>query len=381
MIRHLAILIVALATTAATAMSQQNLWHDDATLSPVVHDDGRVTLRLYAPMAESVMAVGDFAADGVDMERRDDGMWETTLGPLPSELYSYSFTVDGVTNVCDPSNAYAMRDVGRQMSYFIVAGERGDLYRAQAVAHGTVSRMWMTTDEGSRRMTIYTPAGYEDGDSCYPTLYLLHGMGGDEESWLATGRVAEIMDNLIAQGAAEPMIVVMPNGCMQHASAPGYSHEGMWRPYMSGSMDGSFERHLAAVVAWTDEHFRTLACKTSRAVAGLSMGGFHALHASHAYPALFDYVGLFSAAIFRGAEGVAMYEDMPAGLAALFHQGVRLYWVGIGRDDFLYEENRTFRAMLDAAGYEYVYYESAGGHTWRNWRVYLTEFAKQLFND
>lgn len=374
-------ILVALVATSLPALSQQNLWQRDAAQSPVVHDDGRVTLRLYAPMAESVMAVGDFAAEPVAMERRDDGTWEVTTEPLPSELYTYHFTVDDMANVCDPSNTYMMRDVGTQMNYFIVAGTRGDMYSAQNVAHGTVARTWMTTQEGARRMTIYTPAGYEDDDRCYPTLYLLHGMGGDEESWLATGRVAEIMDNLIAQGKAEPMIVVMPNGCMQHASAPGYSHEGMWRPYMSGSMDGSFERHLADVVAWTDEHFRTLACKTSRAVAGLSMGGFHAMHASHAYPALFDYVGLFSAAIFRGAEGVALYEDVSAGLAAQFAAGVRLYWIGIGRDDFLYEENRTFRAMLDAAGYEYVYYESDGGHTWRNWRVYLTEFAGQLFKE
>ena len=133
------------------------------------------------------------------------------------------------------------------------------------------------------------------------------------------------------------------------------------------------------MVAWVDAHYRTYATKERRAIAGLSMGGFHAMQISKHYPALFDYVGLFSAAIYRGKEGISMYENLEEALAEQFAQGVALYWIGIGKDDFLYEENTKFRALLDENDYEYEYVESEGGHTWRNWRCYLSEFVTKLF--
>jgi enterochelin esterase family protein len=314
------------------------------------------------------------------MTRNDDGVWEYRSEPLASELYCYWFSVDGIDHVVDPSNSYVMRDVGSQMNYFIIPGERGDLYAAQNVPHGTMAKVWAKVSDGrERRMTIYTPAGYEEGKGRYPVLYLLHGMGGDEDAWSATGRVAEIMDNLIASGKAEPMIVVMTNGCTQHVAAPGYSHEGMWRPYMSGSMDGSFETMFPSIVEWVDDHYRTKTKRTYRAIAGLSMGGFHSMQISKEYPTMFDYVGLFSAAIFRGKEGIVTYADLDAKLARQFEQGMELYWIAIGKDDFLYEENVRYRELLDKAGYPYTYRESDGGHIWRNWRIYLGEFAQMLF--
>ena len=309
-----------------------------------------------------------------------DGVWEYTSEPLASELYCYWFNVDGIDHVNDPMNSYVMRDVGSQMNYFIIPGERGDLYAAQDVPHGTMSKVWAKVSDGrERRMTIYTPAGYEQGKGRYPVLYLLHGMGGDEDAWSATGRVAEIMDNLIAEGKAEAMIVVMTNGCTKHVSAPGYSHEGMWRPYMSGSMDGSFEAMFPSIVEWVDDHYRTKAKKAHRAIAGLSMGGFHSMQISKEYPAMFEYVGLFSAAIFRGKEGVETYANTEAKLKRQFQEGIKLYWIGIGKDDFLYDENVRYRAILDSEGYTYTYRESEGGHIWRNWRIYLGEYAQLLF--
>ena len=379
MIRKIFTLLLSL-STLLTASAQQNLWQRDYSTSPVVNDDKSVTLRLYAPEARSVVAEGDFTTEPMAMMRREDGVWEVTTAPLPSELYTYRFTVDGMCNVNDPSNSYVMRDVGTQMNYFIIPGERGNLYAAQQVPHGTVARLWADAGGGrERRMVVYTPAGYEDSRRKYPVLYLLHGMGGDEEAWSATGRMAEIMDNLIATRRAEPMIVVMTNGCMRHVSAPGYSEEGMWRPYMSGSMDGSFEALFPGIVAWVDSHYRTKAKKASRAIAGLSMGGFHTLHISMEYPTMFDYVGLFSAAVMRQKEGVEIYAHLEEKLAHQFDEGMKLYWIAIGKDDFLYEENVAYRALLDKEQYPYSYYESEGGHTWRNWRVYLVEFATQLF--
>ncbi len=372
--------VIILTTVCAEVEAQQNLWRNDNFVSPEVHTDGSVTLRLYAPEAESVAVVGDFVGGEAQLTKCESGVWEYHFEPLASELYSYSFVVDGMRDVRDPMNVYAMRDVGSLFNYFIVGGQRGDLYSAQDVPHGTLSRVWATMDDGrERRMTIYTPAGYEQSRRSYPTLYLLHGMGGDEEAWVATGRVCEIMDNLIAQRKAEPMVVVMTNGCTKHCSAPGYSHEGMWRPYMSGSMDGSFEAMFPTIVRWVEQNYNVKCRREARAIAGLSMGGFHSMQISKEYPEMFGYVGLFSAAIFRGDSNVAIYNDLESKLAKQFAVEPYLYWIAIGKEDFLYGENVAYRELLDKAGYSYTYRESEGGHTWRNWRVYLSEFAPQLF--
>ena len=371
--------IVAIIATITTLSAQQNLWQKEPLKSPEINADMSVTVRLYAPNADSVILVGDFV-DNATMERNAEGVWEYTSAPLASELYCYWFNVDGIDHVNDPANSYVMRDVGSQMNYFIIPGERGDLYAAQDVPHGTMAKVWAEVSDGrERRMTIYTPAGYESGKGKYPVLYLLHGMGGDEDAWAATGRVAEIMDNLIAQGKAKPMIVVMTNGCTKHVSAPGYSHEGMWRPYMSGSMDGSFEAMFPSIVEWVDSHYRTKAKKAYRAIAGLSMGGFHSMQISKEYPTMFDYVGLYSAAIFRGKEGIETYANLEAKLERQFSEGMKLYWIAIGKDDFLYDENVRYRELLDSKCYPYIYRESEGGHIWRNWRIYLGEYVQLLF--
>ena len=378
-LRILLSLLVALVTITPLS-AQQNLWQAKGVTSPEVLDDGSVVVRLYAPEAKSVVLKCDFVPGGsVAMQRTDDGVWEYRSESLASELYCYRFSIDGMADIVDPASSYVMRDVGSLMSYFIVAGERGDLYAPQGVKHGTLSRVWAPMGGQERRMVVYTPAGYERGKGKYPVLYLLHGMGGDEEAWVATGRVVEIMDNLIASGKAEPMIVVMTNGCTKHVAAPGYSEEGMFRPYMSGSMDGTFEAMFKDVVEWVDATYRTIAKPEKRAIAGLSMGGFHAMQISKLYPEMFDYVGLFSAAIFRGESGVEMYEKLEQRLLRQFEHEPKLYWIAIGSGDFLYDENVEYRELLDRLGCKYTYRESTGGHEWRNWRIYLCEFAQMLF--
>ena len=379
-LRILLSVLVALVTITPLS-AQQNLWQAKGVTSPEVLDDGSVVVRLYAPEAKSVVLKCDFVPGGsVAMQRTDDGVWEYRSEPLASELYCYRFSIDGMADIVDPASSYVVRDVGSLMSYFIVAGERGSLYTPQAVKHGSLSRVWAKMGDGrERRMVVYTPAGYERGKCKYPVLYLLHGMGGDEEAWVATGRVVEIMDNLIAEGKAEPMIVVMPNGCTKHLSAPGYSEEGMFRPYMSGSMDGTFEAMFSDIVEWVDAHYRTISKPEKRAIAGLSMGGFHAMQISKHYPEMFDYVGLFSAAIFRGESGVEMYEKLEERLIRQFEREPKLYWIAIGSGDFLYDENVEYRELLDRLDCKYIYRESTGGHEWRNWRIYLSEFAQMLF--
>ena len=379
-LRRLFIMLVALVGISPLS-AQQNLWQAKGVTSPEVLDDGSVVVRLYAPEAKSVVLKCDFVPGGsVAMQRGDDGVWEYHSESLASELYCYRFSIDGMADIVDPASSYVVRDVGSLMSYFIVAGERGSLYTPQAVKHGSLSRVWAKMGDGrERRMAVYTPAGYERGKGKYPVLYLLHGMGGDEEAWVATGRVVEIMDNLIAEGKAEPMIVVMPNGCTKHVAAPGDSEEGMFRPYMSGSMDGTFEAMFSDIVEWVDAHYRTISKPEKRAIAGLSMGGFHAMQISKLYPDMFDYVGLFSAAIFRGESGVEMYEKLEQRLLRQFEHEPKLYWIAIGSGDFLYDENVEYRELLDKLGCKYTYRESTGGHEWRNWRIYLSEFAQMLF--
>lgn len=387
-------IVVALCVGVMSLSAQQNLWQGEGLKSPEVNADGSVTFRLFAPEAESVKVTGDFlpevklrwehgeamVAGEAELERGENGVWEFRSEPLKSELYFYSFIVDGMRDVRDPSNIYMMRDVGSQMNYFIIPGERGNLYSARNVKHGTLQRVWCPAGGVERRMVVYTPAGYESSSERYPVLYLLHGMGGDEEAWVATGRVTEIMDNLIAEGKAEPMIVVMTNGCTKHRSAPGFSGEGMWRPYMSGSMDGSFEEMFPSIVEWVDKSYRTISRKSARAIAGLSMGGFHSMQISKENPQMFDYVGLFSAAIFRGdSSKSAIYSDFERKLKKQFAASPKLYWIAIGKTDFLYEDNLRFRELLYENEYPYVYIESEGGHIWRNWRVYLSQFVPLLF--
>ena len=387
--------------TVATGFSQQALWGGGQVKSPEINPDNTVTFRLYAPKANEVTVTGDFlppvpveTAYGTfdvpataNLVKGENGVWEyTTPNPLAPELYMYSFAVDSL-RMMDPSNVYMNRDVATVTNIFLIdeEGSRAHNYKVNDVPHGTVSRVWYDSPglNKKRRMTIYTPPGYEDSNASYPVFYLLHGAGGDEEAWIALGRTAQIMDNLIAAGKAEPMIVVMTNGNPSEEAAPGETSEGFKQPSMDVSRmnAGEFETSFPDVVNYVDKHYRTKADKAHRAIAGLSMGGFHSLHTSKLYPDMFDYVGLFSAAIFpfEGRDQAPVYQDFEGKLKTQFEKNPKLYWIAIGDKDFLYNDNVKFRQLLDANNYPYVYYETPDGHIWKNWRIYLTEFAPQLF--
>ena len=383
--KKVSILFIALLMSLVT-FAQQALWSSGTVVSPEIHKNNTVTFRFRAPKAVKVQITGDFLSnpDIVDLKEGKDGVWEyTTPEPLAPELYSYAFIVDGL-RMHDPGNIYLNRDVASLTNIFIIGGGQGDLYKVNAVPHGTVSRVWYNSPSlgMTRRMTIYTPAGYETSGKRYPVFYLLHGMGGDEEAWMTLGRTSQILDNLIAQGKAEPMIVVITNGNAALEAAPGESSLGLVPPVtrLPKTMDGSFETAFPDVVKYIDKHYRTIKKKSGRAIAGLSMGGYHSLHISKQYPDLFDYVGLFSAAIWpRKKAQSPIYEDMEGKLKIQFAKKPALYWIAIGKTDFLYEANTDFRKLLDKNNYPYTYYETDGGHIWRNWRIYLSKFAPMLF--
>ena len=391
--KRLTALIVAL-LIGVTMFAQQALWGSAPVVSPEIHGNNTVTFRFKAPKAVRVQLTGDFlpvqknakfeAPGIVDLKEGQEGVWEyTTPEPLKPELYSYSFIVDGL-RVNDPANVYLIRDVSTLTNVFIIGGDRADFYKVNPVPHGTVSRVWYDSPALGleRRMTVYTPAGYETGGKRYPVLYLLHGMGGDEEAWISLGRTAQILDNLIAQGKAKPMIVVMPNGNASQEAAPGESSRGMVPPTMQlpKTMEGSYEQAFPEIVKFIDKNYRTVKSKSGRAIAGLSMGGFHSLHISKQYPDMFNYVGLFSAAIMPNKEASSpIYENMEGKLKVQFDKKPALYWIAIGKTDFLYKANEEYRKLLDKKGYKYTYYESDEGHIWKNWRIYLTEFVPMLF--
>ena len=357
-----------------------------------------VTFKLLAPNAKEVVVEADFfekvkrqtplgmmeTPGQIPMVKGQDGVWTYTTSMPSPELHTYCFYVDGM-RMLDPSNVYMIRDIATYTNYFLVDGELSQNYFVREVPHGTVSKVWYpspTLGMERRRMTVYTPAGYEDSNKQYPVLYLLHGAGGDENAWSERCRAMQILDNLIAQGKAEPMIVVMPNGNGAQEAVPGEYPNSMYKPSFANpkTMEGSFETAFPDVVKFIDKTYRPQANKRGRAIAGLSMGGYHSMHITKQYPDMFDYVGLFSAAIMPNKDVKSpIYDNLEAKLKTQFAKKPALYYIAIGNKDFLFQANSDYRKMLDEKGYKYEYYETGEGHIWKNWRIYLTEFAPKIF--
>ena len=391
--------LFAAAFVGVSAFAQQALWGGAQVESPVINEDGTVTFRYQAPKAVKVTVSGDFLPTQVidtpfgkfegpgvaELKEGKDGIWEyTTDFKVAPEMYNYTFNVDGL-NLIDNNNIWVNRDVATLTSAFIMPGGRADLYTIQDVPHGTVSKVWYDSAVAGfdRRLSVYTPAGYNPcGKTRYPVLYVLHGIGGDEDAWLEQGRAAQILDNLIASGQAKPMIVVFTNGNISQEAAPGQNSTGYVRPTMQlpKTMEGTFETSFPEIVKFIDANYKTIAKKQSRAICGLSMGGFHTLYISLNYPDMFNYSGMFSAAIgVDGQQMCPMYENFDAKLATYFSKKPALLWIGCGKTDFLYKSNIDFMAKMDANGQPYKYMETEGGHIWRNWRIYLSEFVPLLF--
>jgi enterochelin esterase family protein len=397
------------AMCAVSAQAQEKLFQSANVQSPVVNADGTVTFNIFAPKAVKVEVTGDFLPTtkmeiagfgtidqpGVaQLTEGKDGVWSYTTEKLAPELYSYTFNIDGMTGVKDPANVYVNRDIVSFSNIFIVSekqGDKGDIYRVNEVKHGNLSKVWYDspTLKMQRRMTIYTPAGYDKGKN-YPVLYLMHGAGGDENAWSELGRAAQILDNLIATGKAKPMIVVMPNGNTDCQAAPGEWSRGMYQPSFMGSVNqkpiATMDESFMDIVKYVESHYKVAKNKKNRAICGLSMGGGHTFATSKRYPDSFNYIGLFSAGLhISGDRTKSFYEllqentEVQGELAKLFAGKPALYWIAIGKTDFLYQQNADLRKYFDEKGYPYVYVETEGGHIWRNWRIYLTEFAQLIF--
>ena len=357
----------------AGALNAQELANFSRGGAPVVSPDiqgDSVTFRLRADYATIVRFSGSWITDGPkDMVRGANNVWSIKLPCPRPEIHTYNFIVDGVA-VNDPQNVLVQRDGTRYLNMLIVPGERSENYYS-ANQRGTVSHPWYDSKilGSNRRLTVYTPYGYETNPKKkYPVLYLLHGAGGDEEAWTSMGRTAEILDNLIEKGLAEPMIVVMPNG------NPGQQAAGTFKlPTKQVTEPDAYVKSLVnEIVPFIEKNYRAIPKKASRAIAGLSMGGGHTTRATILYPDVFDYICPLSC-------GIRESEELDAQLQGIKKAGYKLYWVGCGTEDFAWPGTEVLDKALERNGMPHTIYASDGGHTWFNWRLYLNTFARLLF--
>jgi enterochelin esterase family protein len=355
-----------------------------AFVSPEVQADRHVVFRVYAPQAQNVrLSGGDIPGNnpGATLTKGDNGVWEATLGPIDPGAYRYNFNVDGVATI-DPRNPSISQSNNNVWSMFHIPG--ADFMDTKDVPHGAVAAVtyYSTVLKKFRRMHVYTPPGYEGGQGRFPVFYLLHGAGDCDEAWTSVGRAGFILDNLIAAKKAKPMVIVMPAG---------HTGSGAFQP---GGPDAFVQEFSTDIQPYAESHYRVYTDRANRAIAGLSMGGAQTLNIAVPNLAKFAYVGVYSSGVLgivprAGREGAP--PPAPATgpsweqqhLAELDNAGARkglkLVWFSTGKDDFLMPTKIATVDLLKKHGFDPVFKESLGGHTWINWRNYLNEFAPQLF--
>jgi len=389
----LCILLLSGPKTSAQNIPQQRI---PRIVSPRIAADNSVTISIYAPDANSVVLNGSWMGTGEnkEMNKEDQGIWSVTIDPLEPSMYNYNLIVNGVS-IIDPANPITLRDVTRYSNTLIIPGKGSELFEVNDVPHGSLTRVWYDSPTLglNRRMCIYTPPGYEDSKEKYPVLYLLHGGGGDEDAWTTLGRANYILDNLIAQGKARPMIVVMPNGNANQTSAMTDMPFQTESSQTQGPMDIQNEQAVIDgttlypnslvkdIIPYIEKHYRVTANSDNRAIAGLSMGCLQTQITYITYPELFRYAGCFSLGIHFNNQFAIISNKIliPAYDKNLNTLKNNLFYVGCGTEDFCYEGVQELRKKLDEHNFKYYYNETSGGHTWANWRLYLADFTPRLF--
>ena len=366
-------------------------------VSPDIAEDNSVTFSIYAPDANTVFLNGSWMDVGENKEliKDDRGVWSVSVDSLEPSMYNYNLILDGLS-ILDPANPISLRDVNRYSNMLIIPGTGSQLFEVNDVPHGTVTRVWFDSPSLGlkRRMSIYTPPGYEDSKETYPVLYLLHGGGGDEDSWITLGRANYILDNLIAEGKAKPMIDVMPNGNANQTAAmtdmPFQAQSSVAQGRMDTQddqavVDGtmSYPNSLVKdIIPFIEKHYRVKANSDNRAIAGLSMGCLQTQVTYITYPELFRYVGCFSLGIHFNNQFsiISKLVLIPSYDKKLETLNNKLFYVGCGTEDFCFEGVQELRKKLDEHSFKYYYNETGGGHTWANWRDYLSDFVPRIFN-
>jgi enterochelin esterase-like enzyme len=368
---------------AALLIASQALAQSPAVTSPEVAPDRHITFRILAPKAQQVRL---FSTDifgmalSVDMTKAESGVWGANIGPIDPGAYRYNFNVDGVS-VLDPRSASVSESRGNAWSMVYVPG--ADFMETKDVPHGAIASVTYYSKSLSkfRRMHVYTPPGYETGSQKYPIFYLLHGAGDCDDSWTSVGRAGFIIDNLIAAKKAKPMVIVMPAGHTTSADAA---------PATGLRYDDFVNDFVNDIMPYAETHYRVERDRQHRAIAGLSMGGAQTLDIAIAHPDSFAYVGVFSSGVIgiiplgnpiripaanpSWEQQHAEQLDNPAG-----KKDWKLFWFSTGKDDFLLPTSQATVELFQRHGYRPMFQESAGAHTWTNWREYLNEVAPQLF--
>jgi enterochelin esterase family protein len=373
-------------------------------VSPEVLPDNRVTFRLRAPNANEVTVNGNWPETGrLRMTKDASGVWSaTTPSPVLPEIWTYTFSVDGV-QMLDPGNMTVVRDTAPRMNSLLVRGPATAVFEPANVSRGTVSAVWYHSPvtKADRRMMVYTPPGYETSTAKYPVLYLFHGGSGHEETWTLMGRTNIAMDNLIAQGKVKPMIVVMPNANWRDAAVPGEPAPASAapaapagrgaQPAAGGAPAGGGQNYDDAVadivngeIPYIESHYRALTGRENRAIAGLSMGGGIAINVGLKRLDVFSYVGEFSSGMFGGVGGYAAYdiEAISPGFLkdpAATNKKLKAFYFSCGTEDPRMPFQTKAADELKSKGINLTFKSFAGAHEWRVWRNSLVDFAPMLF--
>lgn len=334
--------------------------------SPEVHSDRTVTFRLRAPQAKQVSVSGEIG-QGKQMTRDDAGVWSITVGPLKPNIYDYAFTVDGM-RILDPGNPEIKTPT---TSLLLVPAEKPALYELRPVPHGSVTIHWYDSRSCgvTRRIFVYTPPDYASSGRKYPVLYLLHGSGDNESMWVASGKANLIMDNLLAEGKAQPAVIVMP-----------YGHVPMTQQ-MSADRNRRtqlFEDDLLQdVIPLVEKQYRVQTDPAHRAIAGLSMGGWQSSSIGLNHPELFGYVGVWS----MGARDPDNTFKRMLENKKLIDQNLKLLWIGCGRQDSVvgFDTAEQLSQWMTGHGVKNTWRPSEGAHEWPVWRMYLGEFLPLIF--
>ena len=360
----LTVLLVVL--TTAHALAQQ----PPRVVSPEVLPDGRVTFRLNAPKAQEVELTGEFLDGPRTFTKGADGMWSLTVGPIAPEVYHYNFTIDGVRTI-DPANPQLKTGstASTITSVLEIRHPSPAFYDAKPVPHGEIRTHWYDSKslDSVRRLTVYTPPGYDKSAARYPVVYLFHGANADENAWYRLGRANLILDNLIAAGRITPFIAVMPFGYGVPPNQPQADNTAKFGKDLIGD-----------VIPYIDSTYRTLANRSNRAIVGLSMGGGQALNIGLNNIDLFSHVGGFSAAIGNAANFPKTYSNL-IGNAGDVNGKLKLLWIGCGTEDSLFGASKSFSEWLAANKITHTFRETDGAHTWMVWRRYLQEISPLLF--
>lgn len=373
----------AAALFAASAMVHAQAPQTPPVVSPEVSAGRTITFRLTAPKAETVELQGGdlpgLTRGVLPMVKGANGVWEGSSPVVPAGAYRYRFLVNGVAAM-DPRNPLMSESNTNGWSLVVVPGAAW--VDAGQVPHGAVASVtyYSKSLSRNRRMHIYTPPGYELGKGKFPVFYLLHGASDCDDSWTSVGRAGFILDNLIAAGTAKPMIVVMPAG---HTTT-------VMGPRTANARDEFADDFTTDIMPYVDTHYRVLKGRQNRALAGLSMGGGQTLNIGMAHLDQFGYIGVFSSGVFgrgprtAGSTAPVIPPEWETERAAMLDNsklkpGLKVLWFATGKDDFLLGTTKATVEMLKKHGFEPVFKETEGGHTWLNWRDYLNEFAPKLF--